>query len=148
MKCPHCPAQIAYLGEEHSCAYPELPSGDPAGPDSFPGTDEGPHFMASRQGLAEFDTQTCTHEYEDGRSAIVPSEDPDYHRCELCGDDSFQAVPNEELGRWRLKGLNYGITPEQTQRVMEKTGWVCGSIRPGVTTAPAVLSETTRCAGS
>ena len=41
----------------------------------------------------------CPHKHPDGRDALVPSDNPDYHRCEVCGDDSFQAVPDEELGR-------------------------------------------------
>jgi len=51
MKCPYCPAQIAYLGEKHDCPWPELSSGDPCGPEDFGGSDEGSHYMSSRQGL-------------------------------------------------------------------------------------------------
>jgi hypothetical protein len=71
MKCPYCPAQIAYLGEKHDCPWPELSSGDPLGPEDFGGTDEGSHYMSSSQGL---------------------------------------------------KGLGYGMTPAETERVMEKAG--------------------------
>jgi len=51
MKCPYCPAQIAYLGEKHDCPFPELSSGDPLGPEDFGGTDEGSHYMSSSQGM-------------------------------------------------------------------------------------------------
>ena len=47
----------------------------------------------------------CSHKHPDGRNAIVPSDnpddDPDYHRCEVCGDNDFQAVADEDLGKWR-----------------------------------------------
>jgi hypothetical protein len=56
----------------------------------------------------------CPHEYRDGRSAVVPTDDPRYHRCAICGDDTFQAVPDE--------ALDYGISPKQLERLLEKHG--------------------------
>ena len=104
MKCPYCPAQIAYLGEKHECPWPELSNGDPLGPEDFGGSDEGSHYMSSIQGMKALGLDAddgCSHTHPDGRSAIVPSKDPDYHRCELCKDDTFQVVPDEELGRFQ-----------------------------------------------
>jgi len=53
MRCPYCRAQITHWGAEHGCSWPKLSSGDPPTPEDFRGSDEGSHYMASKQGLWE-----------------------------------------------------------------------------------------------
>ncbi len=64
MKCPYCPAQIAYLGEKHNCPWPELSNGDPLGPEDFGGTDEGSHYMGTTQGHKYLHPTTETEKEE------------------------------------------------------------------------------------
>lgn len=39
----------------------------------------------------------CTHINADGTSAIGPTNDPAWYRCNLCGDDSFPGLPDDHI---------------------------------------------------
>ena len=42
-------------------------------------------------------SEECKHINSDGTSAVGPTNDPVWHRCNLCGDDSFQALPDDRI---------------------------------------------------
>jgi hypothetical protein len=46
MRCPYCPTEIAFHGQEHGCPWPELSRGDPPTPEDFRGSDAESHLAA------------------------------------------------------------------------------------------------------
>lgn len=62
------------MGEEHGCPYPELSSGDPITPEDFRGSDEGSHYMSTKEGLASlgYDDNSAEGQMENDKKDDEP----------------------------------------------------------------------------